>query len=130
MIPVEIGEPSPKRTLFEPSKNEEELRANLDPGGKRNSSRQRICRQNKSSTKGNSKKFQNRRLSPKENHHDDQQKQAHTTLGRAVQNNKRNRKRGLQIREPRKKGTTANMERRFLTHFCSKSDFTSTGFTL
>ncbi|RDY09050.1 Retrovirus-related Pol polyprotein, partial [Mucuna pruriens] len=30
MIPVEIGEPSPKTALFEPSKNEEELRANLD----------------------------------------------------------------------------------------------------
>ncbi|RDX77342.1 Tf2-6, partial [Mucuna pruriens] len=30
MIPVEIGEPSPRTNLFEPSKNEEELRANLD----------------------------------------------------------------------------------------------------
>ncbi|RDX83445.1 Retrovirus-related Pol polyprotein, partial [Mucuna pruriens] len=30
MIPVEIGEPSPRTTFFEPSKNEEELRANLD----------------------------------------------------------------------------------------------------
>ncbi|RDY09020.1 Retrovirus-related Pol polyprotein, partial [Mucuna pruriens] len=30
MIPVEIGEPSPRTALFEPSKNEEELRANLD----------------------------------------------------------------------------------------------------
>ncbi|RDX87782.1 Tf2-9, partial [Mucuna pruriens] len=30
MIPVEIGEPSPRMALFEPSKNEEELRANLD----------------------------------------------------------------------------------------------------
>ncbi|RDX98991.1 hypothetical protein CR513_18019, partial [Mucuna pruriens] len=30
MIPVEIGEPSPRATLFEPSMNEEELRANLD----------------------------------------------------------------------------------------------------
>ncbi|RDX94353.1 Pro-Pol polyprotein, partial [Mucuna pruriens] len=30
MIPVKIGEPSPRTTLFEPSRNEEELRANLD----------------------------------------------------------------------------------------------------
>ncbi|RDX97493.1 Tf2-9, partial [Mucuna pruriens] len=30
MIPVEIGEPSPRTTLFEPTVNEEELRANLD----------------------------------------------------------------------------------------------------
>ncbi|RDX81363.1 Tf2-11, partial [Mucuna pruriens] len=30
MIPVEIGEPSPRTTLFEPTANEEELRANLD----------------------------------------------------------------------------------------------------
>ncbi|RDX88228.1 hypothetical protein CR513_30206, partial [Mucuna pruriens] len=30
MIPVEIGEPSPRTVLFEPSRNEEELRANLD----------------------------------------------------------------------------------------------------
>ncbi|RDX99705.1 hypothetical protein CR513_17212, partial [Mucuna pruriens] len=30
MIPVEIGEPSPRMTLFEPSRNEEELRTNLD----------------------------------------------------------------------------------------------------
>ncbi|RDY04866.1 Tf2-11, partial [Mucuna pruriens] len=30
MIPVEIGEPSPRTALFEPSRNEEELRANLD----------------------------------------------------------------------------------------------------
>ncbi|RDX96069.1 Tf2-9, partial [Mucuna pruriens] len=30
MILVEIGEPSPRTALFEPSKNEEELRANLD----------------------------------------------------------------------------------------------------
>ncbi|RDY09022.1 hypothetical protein CR513_06681, partial [Mucuna pruriens] len=30
MILVEIGEPSPRTTLFEPSGNEEELRANLD----------------------------------------------------------------------------------------------------
>ncbi|RDX81592.1 Tf2-11, partial [Mucuna pruriens] len=30
MIPVEIGEPSPRIALFEPSKNEEELRGNLD----------------------------------------------------------------------------------------------------
>ncbi|RDX80199.1 Tf2-6, partial [Mucuna pruriens] len=30
MIPVEIGEPSPRAALFEPSENEEELRANLD----------------------------------------------------------------------------------------------------
>ncbi|RDY06412.1 hypothetical protein CR513_09606, partial [Mucuna pruriens] len=30
MIPIEIGEPSPKIALFEPSKNEEELRTNLD----------------------------------------------------------------------------------------------------
>ncbi|RDX84457.1 Tf2-6, partial [Mucuna pruriens] len=30
MIPVEIGEPSPRTALFEPTANEEELRANLD----------------------------------------------------------------------------------------------------
>ncbi|RDX88953.1 hypothetical protein CR513_29384, partial [Mucuna pruriens] len=30
MIPVEIGEPSPKIALFKPVMNEEELRANLD----------------------------------------------------------------------------------------------------
>ncbi|RDX69454.1 hypothetical protein CR513_51428, partial [Mucuna pruriens] len=30
MIPVEIGETSPRTALFEPSRNEEELRANLD----------------------------------------------------------------------------------------------------
>ncbi|RDY10120.1 Tf2-9, partial [Mucuna pruriens] len=30
MIPVEIGEPSPKTALFKPSRNEEELRVNLD----------------------------------------------------------------------------------------------------
>ncbi|RDY06849.1 Tf2-6, partial [Mucuna pruriens] len=30
MIPVEIGEPSPRTALFEPATNEEELRANLD----------------------------------------------------------------------------------------------------
>ncbi|RDX61476.1 Tf2-11, partial [Mucuna pruriens] len=30
VIPVEIGEPSPKTTLFEPTANEDELRANLD----------------------------------------------------------------------------------------------------
>ncbi|RDX88909.1 Tf2-6, partial [Mucuna pruriens] len=30
MIPVKIGEPSPRTALFEPSRNEEELRANLD----------------------------------------------------------------------------------------------------
>ncbi|RDX66810.1 Pro-Pol polyprotein, partial [Mucuna pruriens] len=30
MIPVEIGEPSPRTALFEPGRNEEELRANLD----------------------------------------------------------------------------------------------------
>ncbi|RDY14220.1 pol, partial [Mucuna pruriens] len=30
MIPVEIGEPSPRMTQFEPNRNEEELRANLD----------------------------------------------------------------------------------------------------
>ncbi|RDX72392.1 Gypsy retrotransposon integrase-like protein 1, partial [Mucuna pruriens] len=30
MILVEIGEPSPRTTLFEPGRNEEELRANLD----------------------------------------------------------------------------------------------------
>ncbi|RDX72263.1 hypothetical protein CR513_48280, partial [Mucuna pruriens] len=30
VIPVEIGEPSPRTTLFEPGENEEELRANLD----------------------------------------------------------------------------------------------------
>ncbi|RDY02961.1 Tf2-11, partial [Mucuna pruriens] len=30
MIPVEIGEPSPRTALFEPSENEEELRENLD----------------------------------------------------------------------------------------------------
>ncbi|RDX75012.1 Tf2-9, partial [Mucuna pruriens] len=30
MIPVEIGKPSSRTTLFEPSKNKEELRANLD----------------------------------------------------------------------------------------------------
>ncbi|RDY06591.1 hypothetical protein CR513_09400, partial [Mucuna pruriens] len=30
MIPVEIGEPSPRTALFEPSQNEEDLRANLD----------------------------------------------------------------------------------------------------
>ncbi|RDX76975.1 Tf2-8, partial [Mucuna pruriens] len=30
MIPVEIREPSPRTALFEPGKNEEELRANLD----------------------------------------------------------------------------------------------------
>ncbi|RDX96112.1 Tf2-8, partial [Mucuna pruriens] len=30
MIPVEIGEPFPRTALFEPSRNEEELRANLD----------------------------------------------------------------------------------------------------
>ncbi|RDX84952.1 Pol polyprotein, partial [Mucuna pruriens] len=30
VIPVEIGEPSPRTALFEPTANEEELRANLD----------------------------------------------------------------------------------------------------
>ncbi|RDX66337.1 hypothetical protein CR513_54915, partial [Mucuna pruriens] len=30
VIPVEIGEPSMRTTLFEQSKNEDELRANLD----------------------------------------------------------------------------------------------------
>ncbi|RDX67038.1 Retrovirus-related Pol polyprotein from transposon opus, partial [Mucuna pruriens] len=30
MIPIEIGEPSPRVALFEPGKNEDELRANLD----------------------------------------------------------------------------------------------------
>ncbi|RDX69754.1 hypothetical protein CR513_51085, partial [Mucuna pruriens] len=30
MIPVEIGEPSPRIALFEPSRNEEELKTNLD----------------------------------------------------------------------------------------------------
>ncbi|RDX96690.1 Tf2-9, partial [Mucuna pruriens] len=30
MIPVEIGEPSPRTALFEPTANEDELRANLD----------------------------------------------------------------------------------------------------
>ncbi|RDX92035.1 Tf2-6, partial [Mucuna pruriens] len=30
VIPVEIGEPSPRTTLFEPTANEDELRANLD----------------------------------------------------------------------------------------------------
>ncbi|RDX98498.1 Tf2-6, partial [Mucuna pruriens] len=30
VIPVEIGEPSPRTTLFDPTTNEEELRANLD----------------------------------------------------------------------------------------------------
>ncbi|RDX61757.1 hypothetical protein CR513_59983, partial [Mucuna pruriens] len=30
VIPVEIGEPSPRTALFEPRENEEELRANLD----------------------------------------------------------------------------------------------------
>ncbi|RDX85067.1 Tf2-11, partial [Mucuna pruriens] len=30
VMPVEIGEPSPRTTLFEPGRNEEELRANLD----------------------------------------------------------------------------------------------------
>ncbi|RDX97098.1 hypothetical protein CR513_20173, partial [Mucuna pruriens] len=30
MIPIEIGESSPRITLFEPAKNEEELRTNLD----------------------------------------------------------------------------------------------------
>ncbi|RDX81685.1 Tf2-6, partial [Mucuna pruriens] len=30
VIPVEIGEPSPRTALFEPGRNEEELRANLD----------------------------------------------------------------------------------------------------
>ncbi|RDY08985.1 rnhA, partial [Mucuna pruriens] len=30
MIPVKIGEPSPRTALFEPSRNEKELRANLD----------------------------------------------------------------------------------------------------
>ncbi|RDX96133.1 hypothetical protein CR513_21249, partial [Mucuna pruriens] len=30
MIPVEIGEPSPRTALFEPNRNKEELRANLD----------------------------------------------------------------------------------------------------
>ncbi|RDX85668.1 Retrovirus-related Pol polyprotein from transposon opus, partial [Mucuna pruriens] len=118
MIPVEIGEPSPRTTLFEPSRNEEELRANLDliQEVREIAHVKEYAVIARAARRYNQKKFQSRRLSSKESDHDDQQKQAHTPLGRTIQNSKRDRTRGLQTREPRKEGTATNVERRFLTH--------------
>ncbi|RDX73535.1 Retrovirus-related Pol polyprotein, partial [Mucuna pruriens] len=113
IIPIEIGEPSPRTALFEPSGNEEELRTNLDL---LQEVREIAHGSKKVQLEGHPKELQNRGSSPKKDYSGRRQKQTNTILGRSFQSNRGSGTRSILFRKPRKEEVAPNMECRLPTH--------------
>ncbi|RDY13460.1 Tf2-8, partial [Mucuna pruriens] len=100
VIPVEIGEPSPRTALFDPTANEEELRANLDLLQET----REIAHIKEYAVKARAARRYDRRMIQRDFQEGD-------LVGRAIQSSRKGGKRGLSARAPRGLKNTTYLER-------------------